>query len=70
MDNDSAMAALWHHDQEAAYIAHEAARVAAMCAAAGGHPENREALERILLLAAHIDTPAPRNTAQQELFAA
>ena len=70
MDNDAAMAALYHHDQEQSYIAHEAARVAQLCAAAGGHPENRDALERILLLAAHIEMPAPRNDAQPDLFAA
>ena len=61
----------WHEvASEEAYIAYEAARVAELCAKAGGHPESAPALERTLLTVAGIDPPRQRNDSQQELFAA
>lgn len=71
MNTDDGGLRYWHEvESEAAYIAHEAARVAALCARAGGHPESAPALERTLLTVAGIDPPSQRNDAQPDLFAA
>lgn len=42
-------------DREQAYLRHEAARVAAMVAAAGGHPEKAEEIEKSLLQVAGLE---------------
>ena len=55
-----ASSAGWAHqqdllDQEDAYIRYEAARVAALVAGRGGHPENRASIERALLVVAGLE---------------
>lgn len=61
----------WFHEvgSQEAYLRHEAARVADMCARAGGHPEEAERLERELCSAAGLPE-SPRNDDQPDLFAA
>ena len=42
-------------DREAAYLRHECARVAAMAASAGGHPEKASEIEHALLNVAGLE---------------
>ena len=60
----------WHEvASEEAYIAHTFAEAAELAARLGGHPENRDALERTLYIAAGLSAPQlPRNDAQPDLF--
>lgn len=71
--NDDHAAAWAHHDAQLqeAWAAHEFAKVAALAARMGNHPENAPALERTLCLAAGLPGPEPeRNDKQPDLFRA